>query len=369
MASTSTAKSLAQKYIASPGVKRPGTGTQFTASDTGVKGVFDLGDAANLKKQGLSNDEIKWWASKNQLQVGPAAAAQYGIAGKLEGSTNPSSESFNYTDPGDKDAFGLADYNELSGQGVSEDVMRFLASGRGRTGDIVNRLLGTESQDVKDEGIRKAGDRLKHAGSVGYGYTHSVLKPEETKAPALGKYGNWTPDNVFKDKGLYDHELGGQSRKRGVYFDSDKGDKGVFGQKDYEDLKSQGMDDDQIRYYASRQEKVGPKMAKKFALSGKLYDEYGGSERYQGGGASHPWRVTPRTWGGTFSSEANPAYSKSPTSSPAYSYTDPGDIGAFGMKDVEELKHQGVGDDVMRFIAAGHGEGKIGGKARRYLGI
>ena len=350
------AKSLAQIYRASPGVQRPGGGTQFTATDPGTKGVFDLEDAAELKGQGLSDDEIRWWASSNEMQVGPAAAAQYGIAGTLEGSKNPSSASFSYTDPGGKDAFGVADYNELSRQGVSEDVMRYLASGRGQTGDIASRLLGTESKPVQAERRRMAGDRMKHADSVGYGWTHSVLNPEETEAPALGRHGHWTPDKVFKDRKEYDDELGGQSRKQGVYFDSDKGDKGVFGQKDYEDLRSQGMDEDQIRHYASRQGKVGPRMAKKFALSGKLHDETGRSV-----GSSN------QEWGGTFSSEANPFYSKAPTSTPAYSYTDPGDKDAFGLKDVQELKKQGVGDDVMRFIAAG--QGKIGDKARRYLGI
>lgn len=314
-------------YKAISGVSRPSGGSQFVAKDVGDVGVFGMKDVEYLRKQGLSDDEIRWHASKNELNVGPKAAAEIRIAGKLDGSSSPSSL-FKYTDPGDKGSFGLRDIEELEKQGVDKATMSYIASGQKNIGPIAKRILGLDKEDQWKRDVQK----VQRGGTE-----HTVLKPDEIAARSFGSQGIWKPDTVYTSKEDYQEMLKGANKQPNKHLYTDPGDKGVFGMKDLEELKKQGMARDQLKYFASRQSKVGPRAAKELGLTGSLYPEgYSPKEKSESFGSG-------------------------------YTYTDPGDKNAFGMKDVEELSKQGVSDKQMRFIAAG--QKTIGEKAAKYLGI
>lgn len=303
------------RFKPTPIATKPSQANQpgFTYSDPGDKFAFGLKDLRELRGQGVSDELIRYYASQSP-QVGPKAAAELNLTGTLEnyqdsGTAPQSNPDYVYTDPGDKNVFGMEDYRELEAQGVSEDVMRFLAQGKGRTGPVAARLLGLE------KGYESGGETASTITPIKQAATNFINK-------ALNK-----PRTVYTDAADFANAPVGER-----IFYSDPGDKGVFGMKDYAQLESQGLTEDDIKSFASTQAKVGPKAAVKMGLPGVL-DSYQSSQK----------------------------------TSPSYSYTDPGDKDAFGMKDYEELYGQGVSEDVMRFIASG--QKRVGEKAAKLLGI
>ena len=249
--------------------------------------------------QNTLNEAIKRDNESTSLRFRPTPITQ-------KPASNPR---FNYTDPGDKGIFGMKDYRELESQGVSEDVMRFIAQGQAYTGPVTSRLLGL--------------DKNYQSGR----YTPATIEPMKQAATDFINKALNKPRKVYTDSSDYSKAPVGER-----IFYSDPGDTGVFGMKDYEQLKGQGLTEDDIRSFASTQKAVGPKAAIKMNLPGVL-DSYKSAQK----------------------------------SSPSYSYTDPGDKDAFGMKDYEELYGQGVSEDVMRFIASG--QKRVGQKAAKLLGI
>jgi hypothetical protein len=121
---------------------------------------------------------------------------------------------------------------------------------------------------------------------------------------------------------------------------TDPGDKGYFGMQDYEELAGQGASMDLIKQYAQKSPMgVGPAAAARLGLP-----------------------VTQNM-------PAAPAPAPRPApapSKPSYTYTDPGDKGAFGKMDYDELARQGVSTSEMRRIASGM---QVGDWARRVLGL
>jgi hypothetical protein len=109
-------------------------------------------------------------------------------------------KSYNYTDPGDKGYFGMADYNELAGQGASRaDLIRYAFSAPRGVGPAVASMLGIRSSD--------------------------------SPVPSSLSY-------------------------------TDPGDQGFFGMKDFEELAKQGATFQQIKDYASKaQYGVGAEVA------------------------------------------------------------------------------------------------------------
>ena len=302
------------RFKPTPITTKPVTTKGYTYTDPGDKFAFGVKDLQELRAQGVSDDEIKYIASQS-AQVGPKALSELNLAGTLENyqggatpdKTNPN---YTYTDPGDKDVFGMEDFRELYSQGVGEDVMRYVAQSKGNIGDVAKRVLGLEK------------------GYKSGGQTPGTIKPstQGVKATNFLNAALNKARNVYTTQEDFDKANVGE---RILY--TDPGDKGVFGMKDAEELRNQGMTDEDIKYFASTQGKVGPKAALKYGLSG--------------------------TTDASGSSKTNPNYT----------YTDPGDKDAFGMKDYEELYRQGVGEDEMRFIASG--QKRVGEVAARLLGI
>lgn len=301
------------RFRPTPITTQPKSTKQYTYTDPGDKFAFGMKDLQELRSQGVSEDQIRYIASQAP-QVGPKAAAELNLAGTLEnyqGSQVPqqSAPDYTYTDPGDKNIFGMKDYRELEKQGVSEDVMRFLAQGKSSVGPVASRLLGLE------KGYKSGGE------------TAATIKPNVQAATNFINAALNKPRKIYTDIDDFNKAKVGER-----IFYSDPGDKGVFGMKDVEQLRGQGLTRDDIRYFASTQEKVGPKVAIEYDLPGAVNTYKGVSK-----------------------------------SAPSYTYTDPGDKDAFGMKDYEELYHQGVGEDEMRFIASG--QKRVGERAARLLGI
>lgn len=301
------------RFRPTPITQKPASNPRFTYTDPGDKFAFGMQDLNELRSQGLSDENIRYYASQAP-QVGRKAAVELNLAGTLENYQDPSSApksnpNYTYTDPGDKGIFGMQDYRELESQGVSEDVMKFIAQGQAYTGPVASRLLGL--------------DKNYQSG----GYTPATIEPMKQAATDFINKALNKPRKVYTDSSDYSKAPVGER-----IFYGDPGDKGVFGMKDYEQLKGQGLTEDDIRSFASTQKAVGPKAAIKMNLPGVL-DSYKSAQK----------------------------------SSPSYSYTDPGDKDAFGMKDYEELYGQGVSEDVMRFIASG--QKRVGQKAAKLLGI
>lgn len=306
-------ESTGLRFKPKPITQRPTSNTSFTYTDPGDKFAFGMKDLNELRSQGVSDENIRYYASQAP-QVGPKAAAELKLAGILENYQNPSSApqsnpDYTYTDPVDKGIFGMQDYRELESQGVSEDVMRYIAQGQSYTGPVASRLLGL--------------DKNYQSG----GYTSATIKPMKQAATDFINTALNKPRKVYTDSSDYSKAPVGER-----IFYGDPGDKNVFGMKDYEQLKRQGLAEEDIRSFASTQKAVGPKAAIKMNLPGVL-DSYKSSQK----------------------------------SNSSYNYTDPGDKDAFGMKDYEELYGQGVSEDVMRFIASG--QKRVGQKAAKLLGI
>lgn len=196
----------------------------------------------------------------------------------------PTTPSYTYTDPGDKGAFGMKDYEELFGQGVSTAEMRKIA-------------------EASPYGVGPAA--AEKLGLKPYTETHSWIQP------------------------------GGQP----TYKFTDPGSKNVFGIEDYYELLQQNIPKVEMTKVAkSMKGGVGPEAAKALGL-----------EQYS---------YVPSEFAATRMAGAKPSYT----------YTDPGDKGAFGMKDYEELQSQGVSLDEMRKIA-GKAQYGVGTKAAEILGM
>jgi hypothetical protein len=162
------AKSLGMR----PYTETQGRSTQFPITsartiqytDPGDTGYFGMKDYEELQRQGASMNLIKEYASKSPMGVGPEAARLLGMQATTKMPSAPAAEPassatsflnnwmaspsstpkqpYTFTDPGDKGAFGMQDYNELAGQGVDEDEIRRVARGFSVVGPEAKRRLG-----------------------------------------------------------------------------------------------------------------------------------------------------------------------------------------------------------------------------------
>lgn len=101
--------------------------------DQGDKGWFGIKDYDYMKGLGFLENQIKAQAEKAQYGIGEEAASKLGLKGGAK---------YTFTDPGDKGAFGMKDYEELAGQGVGEEEIRRVASGFGTIGTLARQKLG-----------------------------------------------------------------------------------------------------------------------------------------------------------------------------------------------------------------------------------
>jgi len=198
----------------------------------------------------------------------------------------PVAKAFTYTDPGDKGAFGMKDYNELAGQGVSITEMRKIAQ-------------------ASPYGVGTAAAKLLD------------MKPYTETKPWI--------------------QPGGQP----TYSFTDPGSKNVFGLEDYYELLRQDIPKVEMTKVAkSMSGGIGSEAAKALGLEQYSY----------------------------VPAEFVSASTQQKAATPSYTYTDPGDKGAFGMKDYEELQKQNVGLDEMRRLA-GQAQYGVGTKAAELLGM
>ena len=101
--------------------------------DQGDKGWFGMKDYDYMKGLGFLENQIKAQAEKSQYGIGEEAASKLGLQGGAK---------YTFTDPGDKGAFGMKDYDELAGQGVGEEEIRRVARGFGTIGTAARQKLG-----------------------------------------------------------------------------------------------------------------------------------------------------------------------------------------------------------------------------------
>ena len=172
----------------------------------------------------------------------------------------PKAAGLQYTDPGDKGYFGIKDYNELLSQGASqEQIKEYAKRAQYGVGPLASQILGVKPY-TETQGI----------------LTQFPISTVGKTPPAL----ETVPD---------------------------LGDVGWFGKQDYDYMKNAGFTEAQIKYKAGQaQYGIGSEVANTLGLS----------------------------------------------SSPRYTYTDPGDKGVFGQKDYDELAGQGVSETEMKRIAS-----------------
>lgn len=266
----------------------------YTYTDPGDVGYFGMKDYLELARQGASDEVAREYALKAQYGVGPEAARLLGLDPytKTQGVSTQypptSARTITYTDPGDKGYFGMKDVKELRGQGASMDLIKEYAQ-KAPMG------LGPEAAKLLD-------------------------LPVATQMPTKS-----SGDELVRMAGE-------------VFNYTDPGDKGYFGMKDYEELAGQGASKDVIKEYAQKASMgVGPEAARLLDLPVATQ----------------------------MPSAPAPAPKPAPRSV-QYTYTDPGDKGAFGQKDFEQLASQGVSKEEMRRLASGM---QVGPWAKSALGL